>query len=142
MKFHLLAALTATIVSALPKGNSTVATAVDLAKSGDCRPTTFTWSFDREIDFVHLFKFEVDYLNGQPNYVSHMRFNGGPNDKPRLLCHRSYVWCIKYSGWDMDEEVIVYYAHLKAQHVAPTRRIPNADPQERDTFEYDTCFPW
>ncbi|KAG0376261.1 hypothetical protein BGX24_008014 [Mortierella sp. AD032] len=142
----LLAALAASVVTALQTSNTTLRSNA-LKKSASCRRTIFTWiiaRFKGEINYNFLY-FQVDYQNGQTPYYGQMSHNGEPYDARDRYCHKDGVWCVEFAGWAKEggEQVKIVYSGQDLWHNGPDARKPkDRDEYPRDTFEYYDCVPW
>ncbi|KAK3834956.1 MAG: hypothetical protein J3R72DRAFT_216700 [Linnemannia gamsii] len=160
MRFNLLiVALVATVVSALPTRNNVVSvlpvinttfsdtTTTSLSKRAECRSTTLKWVVNKvhlkkgRVDYFNTFHFEVNYHNGQGNYVSRLDADGSTDKPKREACQSDKVWCVEYYGHEKSEWVGIKYGGHTIHHDGPNSR-QGASNENRGVFEYWDCFPW
>ncbi|KAF9129135.1 hypothetical protein BGW39_004442 [Mortierella sp. 14UC] len=142
----LIAALAATMVSALPANNTAVATATLTKRS--CSSITLRWtvgprsSDPDDYTFDNTFTFEITYPNSQGGYAKSFSFRQRWDDRPfEKRCHPDGVWCVSSKGWNSSEAVWIRYANKDSYYHHPSKKFPeDRKKHERFTYEYWNCL--
>ncbi|KAG0251004.1 hypothetical protein BGZ95_007016, partial [Linnemannia exigua] len=156
---YFVAALAATIVSALPMSN-TDTSGVLTGNTDFTAPTTnsepilipgLEQVYRPLCRTVHL-KWQVYVLNGgkyQNSFFMEIKYPQSPhhtytavlhtwNEKSTgetTACYLDGVWCVKFSDRDMNEKITIQYADLDLSHEKPLLRYATAE-HSKETFEY------
>ncbi|KAF9120527.1 hypothetical protein BGW39_011307 [Mortierella sp. 14UC] len=137
----LLAALAATVVSALPTSNTTPA-AVGLQKRA-CVSTTFEWAVwvDGKNQVQNGLTFMVDKYNSHPYHTSTFTIARAKGANSKKNCHPNKEWCVDFAGYEKSEKVTVTFLNRNRVYNAPNLRTP-VGGNKRDTFQYWDCVPF
>ncbi|KAG0260557.1 hypothetical protein BGZ95_004396 [Linnemannia exigua] len=146
MKLNLLlAALAATVVSALPAitpeaSASTASDAIvaaDVEKRGaKCYNSTFEWAVD---GYVSTMSFAIDFRDGTPNYRSSFKTTVKPNDDWRTQCSPDGKWCVNFAGYKKSGAVTVSFGRHDRGYSKPNNKV-DVDTA-RETYQYWDCIP-
>ncbi|KAF9902328.1 hypothetical protein EC991_005039 [Linnemannia zychae] len=135
----LLAALAASVVSALPSSNTT---APALEKRA-CVSITFEWSVwtDGKNQVQNGLSFTVDSYNSHPYHTSSFTVARNANAGTKKNCHPNKEWCIDFAGYQNSEKVTLTFLNRNRVYKGPSLRTP-VSGNKRDTFQYWDCVPY
>ncbi|KAG0361896.1 hypothetical protein BGX24_005235 [Mortierella sp. AD032] len=148
MKLNLLlAALAATVVSALPAitpeaSASTASDAIVAAgvekRAATCYNSTFEWAVNGNESTMTL---AIDFRDGTPNYRTSFKVTVKPNDDWRTECSPDRKWCVNFSGYKAkgSNAVTVSFGRHDRGYKQPSKKVDFGTA--RDTYYYWDCIP-